>query len=144
MLRRLAFAAALALPCLAGAAVAEDLSPYQSLLTPLLQSGETTIGQPFAYPAGAAKVTAAVVTLQPGQETGWHSHEVPLFGFMLEGALTIDYGTKGTKVYTAGESWLEAINWPHNGTNAGTVPARLIAVYMGGGDKANTVTSPAP
>ena len=134
----------LALPLFATIARAEDLSAYQALLTPLLQSGETTIGQPIEYPAGAAKVTGAIVTLPPGGQTGWHTHEVPLFGYVLEGTLTVDYGSKGVKEYKAGDSWMEAMNWPHNGINKGTVPVRLIAVYMGGGDKANTIKTPAP
>ena len=144
MLRRSVLGGLVALPLLASAASAEDLSPYQALLTPLLQSGETTIGQPIQYPSGAAKVTGAIVTLPPGGQTGWHTHEVPLFGYVLEGTLTVDYGSKGTKDYKAGDSWLEAMNWPHNGINNGSVPVRLIAVYMGGGDKANTIKTPAP
>ncbi|MEO8882064.1 MAG: cupin domain-containing protein, partial [Devosia sp.] len=89
-------------------------------------------------------VTGAIVTLPPGGETGWHEHEVPLFGYVLEGTLTVDYGSKGVKTYNAGDSWMEAMNWPHNGINKGTVPVKLIAVYMGGGDKANTVKTAAP
>jgi quercetin dioxygenase-like cupin family protein len=135
--------ALLVLPLLLAPARAEDLSAYQALLTPLLQSGETVLGQPIQYPAGDPKVTGAIVTLPPGGETGWHSHEVPLFGYVLEGELTVDYGSKGIKVYKAGDSWIEAMNWPHDGLNKGTVPVKLIAVYMGGGDKANTVKTPA-
>ena len=94
--------------------------------------------------APAAKVTAAIVTVPPGGQTGWHSHEVPLFGYVLEGVLTVDYGSKGIKTYKTGDSWMEAVNWPHNGMNRGTVPVKLLAVYMGGGDKANTVKVPTP
>jgi hypothetical protein len=54
-----------------------------------------------------------------------------LFGYILEGALTVDYGDKGTHTYSTGEGLLEAINWPHNGMNRGTVPVRLLAVYAG-------------
>ena len=143
-MRRLLLSLTLALSLIAPAVRAEDMSHYQALLTPLLQSGQTVIGQPLQYPSGDPKVTGAIVTLPPGGETGWHSHEVPLFGYMLEGELTVDYGSKGIKVYKAGDSWLEAMNWPHNGMNKGSVPARLLAVYMGGGDKANSVKSPAP
>lgn len=141
--RRLVAAGALAL-LLALPARADSLSNYQALLTPLLQSGTTVLGQPFAYPADNPDVTAAIVTLPPGAQTGWHTHEVPLFGYVLEGVITVDYGSKGVKVYKPGDSWIEAINWPHNGMNKGTVPVKLLAVYMGGGDKANTVKVPAP
>jgi quercetin dioxygenase-like cupin family protein len=117
---------------------------YENLLTPLLQGGTDVLGAPLTYPTGTPNVTAALVTIPPGGETGWHSHEVPLFAYILEGELTVDYGEKGKKTYRAGDSVLEAMNWPHNGTNTGDVPMKLIAVYMGGGDKADTVRVPLP
>lgn len=127
-------------------AIAEDHAgtQYKNLLTPLLHSGVDVLGEPLVFPEGPVDITAAIVKIPPGGTTGWHSHEVPLFAHVLEGELTVDYGSKGTRTYRAGDSVLEAMNWPHNGTNTGNVPMRLIAVYMGGGDKANTVTGPAP
>ncbi len=138
--------AALALVLVVGAAVAEDAAPqkYQNLLTPLLESGKDVLGTPLAYPEGNPDITAAIVTVPPGGETGWHEHEVPLFAYVLEGELTVDYGSKGKRTYRAGEAVLEAVGWAHNGTNTGTVPMKLVAVYMGGGGKANTVKVEAP
>ncbi|HMN85437.1 MAG TPA: cupin domain-containing protein [Bauldia sp.] len=115
----------------AAPAVGEESKTYQNLLTPLLSSGETVIGQQIAYPAGTAKVTAAIVTIPPGGETGWHTHAVPLLATILEGELSIDYGSKGIKMVKAGDAMLEAENWPHNATNHGTVPVKILAVYMG-------------
>jgi quercetin dioxygenase-like cupin family protein len=137
MLKRLALLAVL----LITPALAEDATPpaYQNLLTPLLHSGTDVLGDPLAYPAGAPDVTAAIVTVPPGGQTGLHRHEVPLFAYILEGELTVDYGEKGKRTYRAGEAVLEAQNWPHNGTNTGSVPMKLLAVYMGGGDRKNTV-----
>jgi quercetin dioxygenase-like cupin family protein len=100
--------------------------------TPLLSSGETIVGERIVYPTSApAKVTAAVVTLLPGQETGWHTHGVPVFGYVIEGELEVDYGDKGVHVYRGGEAVLEAISAPHNGRNIGTGPMRILAVFMG-------------
>jgi quercetin dioxygenase-like cupin family protein len=145
-LRQLGFA--LALTCaVAAPAIAKDVAApatYQNLLTPLLQTGADTIGQPIAYPPGTPKITAAIVTIPPGGETGWHSHEVPLMVYVLEGEVTVDYGEKGIKVYPAGSAAMEAMNWPHNGMNKGSAPLRLLAVYMGSDAKANTLTAEAP
>jgi quercetin dioxygenase-like cupin family protein len=126
-------AALLALPAIAFAedASAPPASSYENLLTPLLSTGTTIIGEPIAYPSGTPKVTAAIVTVPPGKETGWHTHQVPLFAEILQGELTVDYGSKGVKTYKTGDSLLEAMNWPHNGMNKGTVPVKLLAVYMG-------------
>lgn len=135
-LRTLAVLALLTSPVLA-----EELTPqsYQNLLTPLLQGGSDVLGTPLAYPQGTPNVTSAIVTIPPGGETGWHEHEVPLFAYILEGELTVDYGSKGKKTYHAGEAVLEAVGWPHNGTNTGSAPMKLVAVYMGGGSAANTI-----
>lgn len=101
-------------------------------VAPLLSSGETVVGERIVYPSGApAKVTAAVVTLAPGQETGWHTHGMPTFGYVIEGELEVDYGEKGVRVYRAGEGMLEAIAAPHNGRNTGTAPMRILAIFMG-------------
>lgn len=141
---RLAILAAFAL--LASPVLAEDQTPqaYQNLLTPLLQGSTDILGAPLAYPAGTPNVTAAIVTIPPGGETGWHEHEVPLFAYVIEGELTVDYGTKGKKTYKSGDSVLEAVGWAHNGTNTGTVPMKLVAVYMGSDAAANTVKVQAP
>jgi len=127
------------------AALAEDQSvSYQNLLTPILSGNQTIIDQTIAYPAGTPNITAAIVTIPPGGETGWHTHAVPLFAYILDGALSVDYGEKGTRVYEAGGGVLEAMNWPHNGTNKGDVPVRLLAVYMGADGEANATPAAGP
>jgi quercetin dioxygenase-like cupin family protein len=118
-------------------ALAEDASALKPTVAPVLQSSTTIIGQDIAYPKGEAQVTAAIVTIPPGGQTGWHVHPVPLFGYMLEGELTVDYGDKGTHTYKTGEALMEAMNWPHNGMNKGTVPVRILTVYSGAKGIAN-------
>ena len=98
----------------------------------ILSSGETVVGEAIVYPTGApAKVTAEIITLAPGEATGLHTHGIPLFGYMLEGELTVDYGDKGKRVYRAGHAFLEAINVPHDGVNTGAGGMRILAVFMG-------------
>jgi quercetin dioxygenase-like cupin family protein len=110
---------------------AEEGYSAKTEVTPLLSTSETIIGQPVAYPTGKPHVTALIVTVPPGGDTGWHEHAVPLFAYVLDGALEVDYGDKGTHIYKAGDSLMEAMNWPHNGTNKGDVPVRILAVYIG-------------
>lgn len=99
---------------------------------PVPGASKTVLGQAVVYPTGSpAKVTSLIVTMQPGEETGWHKHDVPLFGYMLEGEITVDYEGAGTRVYRKGDSVLEAIGTPHNGRNTGAGPARILAVFMG-------------
>lgn len=109
-------------------------------ITSLLNTSQTIIGQGIAYPTGApAKVVSAIVTMLPGEETGWHKHDVPMFGYIIEGEVTVDYGAKGTRVYRQGDAVMEAVDWPHNGRNTGKVPARILAVFMGAEGVPNTV-----
>lgn len=123
---------------------ATDHGLTRDTITALLDTRDTIIGQPIAYPTGApAKITSAIVTMMPGEETGWHQHDVPMFGYILEGEVTVDYGKKGTRVYRRGDAVMEAMDWPHNGRNSGNVPARILAVFMGADGVPNTVMLPA-
>ncbi|MCH9807404.1 MAG: cupin domain-containing protein [Alphaproteobacteria bacterium] len=126
----------------AGLSTARESAPKVEILQ---STSKTILGQPISYPTEKpAKVTAALITMQPGQTTGWHLHEVPLFGYLLEGEITVDYGEHGKRVYKKGDSLVEAIRTPHDGTSTGSVPARLVAVFMGAKGVKNTVKLPAP
>jgi quercetin dioxygenase-like cupin family protein len=110
----------------------------------LLATGMTVTGEPIRYPTGASPhVTAVEITIQPGQQTGWHTHPVPLVAYILEGELTVDYGAKGKRTYRKGDTFVEAMNEAHNGHNAGHEPVRLLAVILGaGGLQASLPASP--
>ncbi len=99
---------------------------------PLLKNRKTILGQALDYPAGdPAEVTSLIVTLEPGEETGWHKHPVPLYAYLLSGQITVDYGEDGTWTYRPGEALMEAVGSWHNGHNAGPEPARILVVVMG-------------
>lgn len=123
---------------------ASDRGLTRDSVASLLNSGQTIIGQQISYPTGApAKITSVIVTMLPGEQTGWHQHDVPMFGYILEGEVTVDYGSKGIHVYRQGEAILEAVDWPHDGRNTGRGPARILAVFMGADGIPNTVMLPA-
>jgi quercetin dioxygenase-like cupin family protein len=137
----------LAIACLAAApALAQDVpAQYESLPTPLLEGNQTTVGQPIlAYPDGTPHFTEVIVTIPPGGETGWHTHEVPLLVHILEGEVTVDYGEGVVKVYKVGDSFMEAMNRAHNGYNKSDAPVRLIAFYVGAEGVPNAEEVPAP
>jgi quercetin dioxygenase-like cupin family protein len=111
-----------------GTAIAREPSKRFALL---ISTSKTVMDEQIAYPSGTAKITTGIVTLDPGDETGWHTHGVPETGLILEGDLTVDYGDKGTRTFHAGESIAEAINAPHNGKNTGTTPMKLFISFAG-------------
>ena len=109
-----------------------DRGATRDTVTSLLSTGQTVLSQPIAYPTQSpAKIVSAIVTMLPGEETGWHQHDVPMFGYILEGEVTVTYAGKGTHVYRQGDALMEAIDIPHNGRNTGKIPARILAVFMG-------------
>ncbi len=111
----------------------------------LLATSTTLLGQPLAYPTGGpARVTADIITIAPGAETGWHEHDVPLLAYVMEGELTVDYGPKGTHVYRVGDVIVEAVEIAHNGHNAGSRPVRLFAVFLGAEGVPDTTHVDAP
>jgi quercetin dioxygenase-like cupin family protein len=98
---------------------------------PLLSTSTTILGEPLRYPTGQPHVNASIITLAPGQRTIPHKHGVPLFAYILDGELSVDYGAKGVRTYKKGDSFMEAMDTVHYGFNPGKEPVRLLAVYMG-------------
>jgi quercetin dioxygenase-like cupin family protein len=118
---------------LANRVLAQEADPDKGYpAVPLLSTGTSILGETIRYPqTGAAHVTAAIVTLAPGAKTIVHRHGVPLFAYILEGELTVDYGRHGTRTYRQGQSFMEAMHVAHFGVNTGVEPVRILAVYMG-------------
>ena len=142
MIARAGLLKAAALACLAAILIfpANGLSDGPKLtVETLLKTGTTNLGQPLTYPsAGPAEVTAVVVTLEPGQETGRHRHAVPLYGQVLSGQLTVEYDERDSKTYAAGEAFMEAVDTWHNGRNDGEETVRVLAIFMGAKGVPNT------
>ncbi len=120
--------------CLTAAAtpaLAQDNQPYAAV-EEVYRASETVIGEPLAYPRTDAEVRALIVTLVPGEATEWHTHGVPLFAYVLEGELTVEYEGHGVRFYRPGEALLEAMTAMHQGRNQGTQLCRILAVYKAG------------
>jgi len=127
-----------------GLAMAQFAGAEKPSAEVLFEGSKTILGEQIAYPSGTPKMTAAIVTLPVGSETGWHVHGAPMYARVLEGTLIVDYGSKGPRTYQTGESLIEAINWPHNGRNAGSVPVRILTVYATADGVANSAPAAAP
>lgn len=108
-------------------------------VAPLLKDSHTILGQSLTYPTdGPAQIQSVIVTMQPGEETGLHTHPHPTFGYILEGELTVSYPDKVKKTYKQGQAVMEAVDTLHNGKNTGSVPVRILVVFMGVEGEANT------
>jgi quercetin dioxygenase-like cupin family protein len=54
-----------------------------------------------------------------------------MFAYVLEGEITIDYGDHVTKTFVKGDSFVEAINYTHNGKNTGSESTKILTVLRG-------------
>jgi len=101
-------------------------------VTPLFSTGTSIAGEALHYPTGApAQVTAEIVTLTPGARTVVHRHGVPMFAYILDGEITVDYGDRGKRTYRKGDAFMEAMAVAHFGADAGSGPVRILVVYIG-------------
>ena len=108
--------------------------------TPILQSGATIEGAAIAYPkTDSAELTAMRLEIGPGGETGRHMHPYPTLVYVLEGAVDVAMDGGMVHRYTAGDSFLMMINSWTNAKNAGTIPAKLLVVFVGVRGKPNLV-----
>lgn len=109
-------------------------------VTPLLSTRTTIAGETLHYPmSGPALVTAAIVSIPPGGKTSVHKHGVPMFAYILEGELTVDYGDRGKRTYRQGDAIMEAMDVAHFGADAGQKPVRILVVYLGTEGAENTI-----
>jgi quercetin dioxygenase-like cupin family protein len=113
---------------------AEQAYPTEQVLS----TATTVMGEPLRYPdTGPAKVTSVIVTLAPHSEAALHLHPAPMYAYVLEGEVVVDYQGHGRRTYKAGEALMEAQTVPHKGINPGDVPVRILCVFMGADGTAN-------
>src|SRR4030042_3389414 len=118
--------------------IARAEGPYKKV-QPVLAPAKTVMEENLVQPDGSPlHITSTIVTIDPGEETGWHKHGVPLYIYILSGEVTVDYGEKGTRTFGPGGSFMEAMaHWARR-THRGKEPVRILCVYMGS-DKAQNV-----
>ncbi len=125
-------------------ATAQEVENLYSEVELVLDKCETTITkQPVLYPSDRqAQVTSFVITLAPGAVVPEHMHPVPAYGYILDGELTITYEKDTPLTFKKGEAFIEAVHTWHHGKNTGTVPTRILAVFMGAKGLPNVIQPP--
>lgn len=110
----------------------------------VFSGNQTVAGETIAFPQENPSVRSLVITMEPGEVTGWHQHHTPLFAYILEGEITVTYDGIGKKLYRKGEGLLEAMDVTHRGVNTGDKPAKILAVFLLGDDGKAVVAEDAP
>ena len=108
--------------------------------TPVLQSRATVGGASIAYPkTDSAELTAVRLDIGPGGETGRHMHPYPTLVYVLDGAIDVETDGGMVHSYKAGDSFLMVVNTWTNAKNSGTMPAKMLVVFVGVHGKPNLV-----
>ncbi|MFJ4952368.1 cupin domain-containing protein [Streptomyces sp. NPDC088760] len=82
---------------------------------------------------GGTDYTLREITVPPGQSTGWHYHDGPLYGVVKQGTLShFDAGCASDGVYRTGASIQEppGADHVHIGRNLGDTPLVLDVLYV--------------
>jgi len=97
-----------------------------------LKTDTTAIGQKIVYPSFEnSEVSILKIIIPPGKATGWHTHNFPVFAYVLKGTLTVEVEKGKATAFSEGTAFSEVINTLHNGSNQGKDNVVLIAFFMG-------------
>lgn len=96
-----------------------------------LQADSSWDGKQIEYPRGQAEVTGLLIEIDPGQETGWHTHSVPSFAMIIDGELEVTLEDGRKKLLKAGDFLAEVVDVAHSGRNVGDDAVRLVVFYAG-------------
>jgi len=108
-------------------------------VTKLIETDTSWEKTKIIYPKGDAKITALVVEMQPQAKMQMHYHEVPSFGYILEGKITVQSESGDIQTFSKGDVVIEMINKKHSGVNPGDKVTKFIVFYMGTEDLKNTI-----
>jgi len=84
----------------------------------------------------------AIATIQPGAESGRHTHPGEEVGYVLEGTITVEMPGKPGLTKKAGEGFIIPAGTVHNAKNASAASARVLATYIV--EKGKPVATPVP
>lgn len=119
----------------------EGALPSGFATEPVLKSGMTADGDQLVLPGGTPEIVSVIGTIEPGGRTARHQHPVPVYVYVLDGALEVQTEGRDVRHYGAGEAFLESIDRWHQAFNNGSVPTRILVVFIGEEGKPTTIAS---
>ena len=82
-----------------------------------------------------------IAEIAPGAMAGKHRHPGIEIGYVLEGSVTLEHEGEPTRVLKAGDSFNNGAG-VHNARNTGTVPVKILAIYLV--EKGKPIAEPVP
>ncbi|HEV7284536.1 MAG TPA: cupin domain-containing protein [Kaistia sp.] len=114
------------------AAFAEESYKPSVKVKRILQTTTTTSGDPIHYPSFSdPEVQSLIVEIPAGGETGWHTHPVPAYAYILAGTIEVDSEGGAKRIFKAGDSFAEMVDHRHNGRVVGDETVRILMIVTG-------------
>lgn len=111
----------------------------------ILQTETMSNGEPIDYlDADRPQVTVMTVDIAPGAGTGWHSHPMPVYAYVMAGQLTVEIEGGKAAEFREGDAIIEVVKLRHNGINHGKAPVKLLVFYLGAKDVLNVIRTDKP
>lgn len=123
--------------CFLFAATISASTQEEMVVTTLLKTNVTAGGQKIVFPTGNTEVTAFVVDLPAGIDTGWHEHPYPRYGYVMSGAVTVENASGERQTYRAGSFVIEQVGVFHHGITI--EPTRLLVIDQNEAGKGNQI-----
>ncbi|MFC6095521.1 cupin domain-containing protein [Flavobacterium qiangtangense] len=99
----------------------------------MLDSDVNSIGQKIKYPDFKdPQVKMVKITFPPGETTGWHKHEIPVFSYIMKGTLTVEMEDNTVTEFKENSCFAESYGLYHRGTNKQDSELVVFVVYLGG------------
>ena len=76
------------------------------------------------------EVVQAVAEIQPGAESGRHTHPGEEVAYVIEGTISVEVQGKPAMVKKAGDGFIMAPGTVHNAKNTGKTVAKVLATYI--------------
>ena len=87
------------------------------------------------------EAVVARVEVAPGAVAGWHTHPGDEISYVMEGEATLLIAGQAPRKLAAGEAFVVPAGTVHNAMNHGTIPTKLVGVYVV--EKGQPLASPA-
>ena len=84
----------------------------------------------------------ALVELPPGSSEGRHTHSAEVYGYVLDGTISLEIEGKPTATLKAGDTFSIAPGQIHQASNNGSAMAKIVAMFVA--EKGKPLTTQAP
>ena len=109
-------------------------------IAPVSHDSATIAGEPELYLSTPdPEVSSLVFTFPPGAVSQWMIHPAPVYVYVLEGTLEVEFEDGSHQSFHAGQGFLQCRSKWHRGRNDGSQTMRFLAVFLGGKGVPNVV-----